>query len=104
MDPLLPRILITPLALVELGIVGWYFLYWDLFPKYSIRRLLPWVIFLASAIGIPLLQIAIYKDATSKQVVDDPFVSIVIFAESIASVALAFYLLLRRRSRNRGSK
>jgi hypothetical protein len=97
---LVSRILITPLMLIELGIVGWYFLYWDLFPKYSVRRLLPWAILLLSTIGIPLLQIAAYKDVTSQQVVQDPFVPILISTESAASVALAFCLLLRRRLRN----
>lgn len=93
--------LTSPLTLVELGIVGWYFLYWDQFPKYSIRRLLPWASFLISLIGIPLLQIAIYKDTTSKNAVDDPFIPILIFTESVASIALTLYLLWRRRSQIR---
>ena len=54
---LVPRLTIILLVPIELGIVAWYFLYWDLFPKYSIRRLLPWLIFAVTGIGIPLLQI-----------------------------------------------
>ena len=98
------RLLITPLILVELGIVAWYLLYWDLFPKYFIRKLVPWVLFIFSVIGIPLLQIYIYREITSEKAVNDAFVPLVIFVESMASVALGFYLLLKRRSRKRGSE
>jgi len=97
---LVPRLTIILLVPIELGIVAWYFLYWDLFPKYSIRRLLPWLIFAVTGIGIPLLQIFVYRSITSVTKIDDPFVFVVIFAESIMSVALAFYLLIKRRSRD----
>lgn len=85
--------------LVEIGVATWYFLYWNSLAKYSIQRLFAWAMFLGCAIAIPLLQIAIYKEVTSKRVVDDVFAPLLIFFESAASVALAFYLL-RRRSRN----
>jgi len=100
--PLFPRLLITPLIFAELGMVVWYLLYWDLFPKYSIRRLVPWLFFVASFIAIPLLQIFIYRRIASEKKIDDLFVPLVICFESITSVALGFYLLLRRRSQNRG--
>jgi membrane associated rhomboid family serine protease len=95
------RLMITPLALVELAIVAWYFLYWDLFPKWSLRRLVPWMIFMISVGGIPFLQIGIYKQLASVAVVDDPFVALLIAAEGLLSAALMFYLLLRRRSKQR---
>lgn len=98
------RISITPFILVELGIVAWYFLYWDLFPKYSIKRLVPWLIFVASLIVIPLLQIGIYRKITSVKAIEDIFVFIVIFFESLFSVALIFYMLLERRSQKRNPR
>ena len=99
---LLPRVAILFLVPVELGIVAWYFLYWDLFPKCSVRRLLPWLIVILSGIGVPLLQLFIYKSMTSATKVDDPYVALTIFAESALAVALVFYLLSKRRSRNKG--
>jgi hypothetical protein len=98
---LLPRVAILFLVPVQLGIVLWYLLYWDLFPTYSVRRLLPWLILLLSGIGIPLLQISIYQGITSRAKIDDPFVGITIFIESALAVALMFYLLFKRRSRGK---
>jgi hypothetical protein len=90
------------LAPIEAGIVAWYFLYWDLFPKYSVRRLLPWLIFIIiTGIGIPLLQISVYRSITSLTKIDDPFVFLVIFFESVTSAALAFYILVKRRKRGK---
>jgi hypothetical protein len=97
---LLPRVAILFLVPIELGIVAWYLLYWDLFPKYSVRRLLPWFIFILGAIGIPLLQTFIYRSSVTK--IDDAFVEITIFVESALPVALTFYLLFKRRSRKAG--
>ncbi len=98
--PLLePRVAILLLVPVELGIVAWYFLYWDLFPKYSVRRLLPWLIFVLSGVGVPLLQMFIYKSITSTAKINDPYVGVIIFVESVMAVALLFYLLLSRRTR-----
>ncbi len=98
---LIPRIAILFLVPVELGIVAWYFLYWDLFPKYSVRRLLPWLILVLSAVGIPLLQMLIYKSITSTAKINDPYVGIIIFVESVMAVTLLFYLLFKRRTQNR---
>jgi hypothetical protein len=96
---LLARLAILPLALVQLSIVAWYLLYWDLFPKYSARRLLPWLIFVLSGIGIPLLQIYIYRSITSVGRIDDLFVAITIVAQSVLAVGVGFYLLRRRQTR-----
>ena len=104
MDPiplLEPRIAILFLIPVELGIVAWYFFYWDLFPKYSVRRLLPWLILVLSGVGVPLLQIFIYKLITSTAKIDDPYVNVTIFIESVMAAALSFYLLFRRRTHNK---
>jgi hypothetical protein len=62
---------------------------------------LPWFILILSAIGIPLLQIFIYRSITSVTKIDDPFVEITIFIESALAVALMFYLLFKRRSRGK---
>ena len=97
----LPRIAILFLVPVELGIVAWYFLYWDLFPKWSVRRLFAWSIFILTVIGVPLLQIFIYRSITSVANVDGSYVLLIIFSESILAVALVFYLLFKRRSRNK---
>ncbi len=101
---LVPRIVILFLIPIELGIVAWYFLYWDLFPKYSVQRLLPWLIFLLSGVGIPLLQIFMYKSITSTAKVDDLYVGVTIFAESMLAVALAFYLLFKRRVQSKDAQ
>ena len=101
---LVPRLTVLLVAPIEFAVVAWYFLYWDLFPKYSIRRLLPWLIFLLTGVAVPLVQISIYRGMTSVTKVDDPFVGIVIFMESMGAVALAFYLLIRRRSRDKISR
>jgi hypothetical protein len=93
------RLAIAPLALVELGVVAWYFLYLDLFQKYSAQRLVPWLIFIMSVIGIPLLQIGIYRKLASAKEVDDVVVLLEIFLESLCSVGLIFVVLLIRRSR-----
>jgi hypothetical protein len=91
------ELLIALLVLVELGVVGWYFLHWDLFPKYSIRRLFPWSVLISSILGIPLLQIYIYRTITAETIVGDVML-LIISLESILSTALMFYLLLRRRT------
>jgi hypothetical protein len=97
---LLPRLATILLMPIELAIVGWYFAYWDTFPKYSARRLIPWLVFMTSSIAIPLLQISVYKMITFTAKVEDPFVSVSIFTESLMSAAIAFYFLAKRRSRN----
>jgi hypothetical protein len=94
------RLAILPLALVELGVVAWYLLYWDLFPKYSVRRLLPWLIFVLSGIGIPLFQISIYRLITSAVGrIDDLYLAMTIAGQSALAVVLGFYLLRRRQVR-----
>lgn len=98
---LLARISLVPFMLLEIGIVGWYFSQWDDLPKYSVRRVLAWTIFMISAVALPLLQISIYRRLTSARRVEDPFVGGVILIESLVSVALAFYLV-KRRSRAAG--
>lgn len=95
-SPLLARVLMAPFMLFEIGIVGWYFSHWDVLPKYAVRRLLAWTIFMISAVALPLLQISIYRRLTSWRRVEDPFVGVVILVESLVSVVLAFYLVKRR--------
>lgn len=94
---LLARVAILFLVPVQLGIVAWYLLYWDLFPKYSVRRLLAWSIFFLSMVSIPLLQILIYRAITSIRKIEDPYVAITISVEGALALALMFYLLLKRR-------
>ena len=97
MDTALPaRVPIILLMPLEIGIVGWYFWHWDVLPKYSVRRLLAWAIFMISAVALPLLQISIYRRLTASRRVEDPFVGIVILLESLISVFLAFYLVKKR--------
>lgn len=98
------RLLITVLMFIEFGIVAWYLLYWDLFSRYSIKRLGAWVIYIISVVAIPLLQIGIYREITSVNQIEDFFVFLVIWFESFVSVVLIFGLLLRRRFRKRRSE
>jgi hypothetical protein len=84
---------------VELAIVAWYILYWDLFPKYSLQRIVAWLVFISTVVIIPLLQIELYKRINSIKRIDDLFIGVLIFAESILSIALLFFFLNRRRNR-----
>jgi hypothetical protein len=90
------RLSIVPFTFIHLGIIMWYFLYWDFFPKYSLRRLLPWLFLVISFVAIPLLQVAIYSKMVSVKAIDDPFVVLIIIGESVLSLGLIFYLLRRR--------
>ena len=87
------------LAPLEIAAAAWYILYWDLFPKYSFRRIVAWLLFIATGVVIPLLQIELYKRVNSIERVDDLFIGILIFAESVLSVGLIFFVLLKRRPR-----
>ncbi len=60
---------------------------------------MPWLIFVLSGVGVPLLQMFIYKSITSSAKINDPYVGVIIFVESVMAVALLFYLLLSRRTR-----
>ncbi len=60
---------------------------------------MPWLIFVLSGVGVPLLQMFIYKSITSTAKINDPYVGVIIFVESVMAVALLFYLLLSRRTR-----
>ena len=93
--------LILPFFLLELGIVAWYFLYWDLFPKKSAKRLIPWFIFLLSLLAIPIIQIGIYRKIYSVEIVDNLTVYLIIVLESLFSTVLIFYLLRRRSKKVR---
>lgn len=87
------------LAPVELSLVAWYLLYWDLFPKYSLRRIIAWLLFLATLVIVPLLQIELYKRLNSIERADSLFVSGLIILESVLSIALMFFILTHRKSR-----
>jgi hypothetical protein len=95
---LVSKIAVLPLSIVEWVIVGWYVLYWDLFPKYSLRRLIPWFLLLASVVAIPVAQALLYRRLTSTNKVEGWFVPITIFIESAISVGLVLYFLKKRRS------
>ena len=92
------KLTIVPLALFQWGIIAWYLLYWDLFPKYSLRRLIPWILLLASAVGVPAVQALIYRRMASTNRVEGWFVPLTIIFESAVSVALALYILSKRRT------
>jgi hypothetical protein len=101
---LIPRLAIILFIPFQLALVVWYLIYWDLFPKYSLRRLIPCVVFILSGIIIPLLQIFIYKTITGVASVDDIWVGIIVLIQSGAVVAVIFYLLLRRRRHARNGE
>jgi hypothetical protein len=87
------------LAPVEMAVVAWYILYWDLFPKYSLQRIVAWLAFISTVVIIPLLQIELYKRINSLERIDDLFIGVLIFTESMLSVALLLFFLNRRRNR-----
>jgi hypothetical protein len=84
---------------VELSFVAWYMLYWDLFPKYSLRRIVAWLLFIASVVIVPLLQIQLYKSINLIERADSLFISYLIITESVLSTALMFLFLILRRLR-----
>jgi hypothetical protein len=87
------------LAPVEMAFVAWYISYWDLFPKYSVQRIVAWLAFISTVVIIPLLQIELYKRINALERADDLFIGVLIFTESMLSVALLFFFLNRRRNR-----
>jgi hypothetical protein len=100
----LAHLAVLLLAPIELGLVAWYLLHWDLFPKYSMQRLLPLFVLILSGIGVPLLQAFAYRVITSVTKINDLFVGATIFFQSMLAVALGFYLLFKRRSASKDTK
>lgn len=98
------RLSVLPLAVVEWGIVLWYFLYWDLFPKYSARRLIPWALFVLSVPAIVLLQIHIYKYIASVHRINDVVFKGALVFENAISVLLLFMILKRRKKHHSHQK
>ena|ERR1700678_2413057 len=95
---LMPKLAVVPLCLIEWGIVGWYVLYWDMFPKYSPRRLIPWLLLLGCVVAIPVAQALLYRQLAWTSKVEGWFVPVTIFIESTMSAGLMLYLLKKRRS------
>jgi hypothetical protein len=98
---LLGRLAILPFALLELGIVLWYLTYWDLFPRYSLKRLVPWFISVLSIGGTALGQLRLYLWITSSTRLTDNFVYAVLFVQSIFSGLLIFFVLIKRSAGTR---
>jgi hypothetical protein len=93
------RLAVLPLAAVEWALVAWYVLYWDLFPKHSLRRLIPWAILILSVLGILILQIFIYKQITGVRQVSDDVFKVMLAAENFIGGFVLLYLLNRRKRR-----
>ena len=93
------KLVTIALAPVEMAVVAWYILYWDLFPKYSVQRIVAWLVFISTTVIIPLLQIELYKRMNALERVDDLFIGVLIFMESMLSVVLLFFFLNRRIKR-----
>lgn len=91
------RLIVLALGLSECMNAAWYFSYWDLFPKYSLRRLIPWLIFVLSGIGVPVAQILLYRGLTLTGRLEGLFVPVVVVAQSAITVAIALCMLKRRR-------
>ena len=101
---IMPRLAIIIITPIQLALVAWYFAYWDKFPKYSLRRIIPWAIFTMSGIGIPLFQIFIYKNISGAKKVDDTWVGVIILLQSGTSIAMMYYILLKRRRNEKNKK
>jgi len=101
--PVFGVLLAVLLAFVQLGIVAWYFLYWDIFPKYSAQKIVSWLLSVLGVSAVPLLQIKIYQAVTSEQKVGDALL-VMIFFECMSSVILLLYLLVKRRNQERRSE
>jgi hypothetical protein len=97
-SPFVVSVLATlALAPLEFIAVVWYVSYWDLFPKYSPQRITAWIVFVCSTVIIPIIQIKLYRRLNGIEVVDGRYLYALIFIESAISVALIFYILIRRR-------
>ena len=86
---------IGPFALMQLGTVACYLLYWDLYPRGSARRFFAWLASAITIVGIPFLQIKLYQQITSEKGIPI-FVAITITVECLLSMGLAFNILRRR--------
>jgi hypothetical protein len=98
MSPFAGSVLATlALAPLEFIAVAWYVSYWDLFPKYSPQRILAWIVFVCSTVIIPISQIQLYRRINAVQIVDGYYLYVLVFIESVISVLLIFYILVRRK-------
>ena len=94
---LLDRLAVASLALVEFGIFAWHFHYWNRFPKYSLKRVIPWVVCVSSSIGIPLAQILLYRALTGANKVvgsDQSFLAAVIVIEGVVAICIGYWSVL----------
>jgi hypothetical protein len=99
---LLARLAILPFAVLEWGIVSMCVFFRDLFPKYALKGLVPWAIQLVLVPGIAFAQLYIYR--STAQVVGrltDSFVYAVLIFENGLGLVLFFYLLSKRRTKDR---
>ena len=94
-DPNVARLIALALAPVQWGMAWWYLRYWDLFPKMSIKRLVPWCLVFLLNVVIP---VAIYR-ANSAAMYPDIVVSTIVFVDGIVFIVLLFFML-RGRSRS----
>lgn len=93
----LGRLATLPLAFLEWGIVLWYLNYWDLFPKLSFKRLIPWFLVVLSIPTVILVQIFIYREITLSGAISDVVFKLILGLEQLVAVALVFWFKKRGR-------
>jgi hypothetical protein len=94
---IIARIVILPVAALQIGISYCYYAYFNPMPTWSIVRLSAWAITFSFLIGAVFLQIFLYKYFTGRNRVDDLYLAGVIAVECSVSIAVGFYLLIKTR-------
>ncbi len=88
-------------APVQWSVALWYLGYWDLFPKYSLKRLIAWLLTVVILPGTVLVQYHVYRSILAAVCRSDVIFYSVTIVENTASISLLFYMLHRRRTKKR---
>ena len=89
---------ISPFVFLELAITVWYHVYWVDRPRDSVARTLCWLVFVGSLFGTPIVQIELFRWIIGKLLVNDIVIA-TICAESLLSIGIGFYLMLKSRKK-----
>jgi hypothetical protein len=87
------RVLISAFSLASLVFIWWYVSYWNLFPKYSIKRVIPWLALVCLTASAPFIQMIVYREFALNGTgpIQDQFVFGLIAAQGFLGVALIFW-------------
>src|ERR1035438_9197345 len=95
------RLLISSLGLIQFGAIFLFFGYWDLFPRYSVTRIVGWFIYSIVMVSVLIIQILSYRHITSSKLTNDSVFAMIVISEGILCFALMIYLKVRSSRRGR---